>query len=91
MRNESCGQDSRPVGVGQKRGNHVREQNHGQILEYPSHEAIGSPEQQGHDDCGEDRVPDVGRDTSNHLHAIGHAAQIRTDVEDIGNDNERAG
>jgi hypothetical protein len=77
--------------VRQKCGGDVGEQGEREPLEDPGDEAITRPEQQAYQ---EERVrgsPIERPDTSQKPGDVSHATQVRGNVEDIGDDQQRTG
>ena len=91
MRQKSSVQDGGPVRPRQKCRHDVGEQHHSQPLEDAGDETVRSPDQQAGDQQGKEGCPVIGRNSGYHVHRIGHAAQIRADVEHVRDNQQQAG
>ena len=90
MRDDGRGEHGAPVGSGQERGQDVGEENQGEPLEDTRDLTVGRPEQQRHDEPGVERRPDESLHAGHHLADLGHAAEVRPDVDDVGDDEQGA-
>ena len=75
----------------QKRSGDVGEQGQGKPLEDPDDDAITRPEQQTYQQKRVGRRPVERIDSGQKLRDIRHAAEIRGDVDDVGDDQQRTG
>ncbi len=89
--NQGGAQHGRPVRMRQKRGGDVGEQGESEPLEDPGDEPVTGPEQQADQNERIDGRPIERPDAGEKLRDVGHAAEIRGDIEDIGDDQQRTG
>ena len=80
-----------PIDVSEKRSQHVGEQNERHPLENPRHQLVRTPEQKRQDAQRIHRNPDVRLHAGDKLRGLRHAAEIRADVDDVGDNQNRAG
>ena len=80
-----------PVRMGQKCRGDVSEQGESEPLEDPGDEAITRPEQQAYKKERVQGGPIERPHTSQQAGDVSHAAEIRSDVEDIGDEQQRTG
>ena len=80
-----------PIDVSEKRSQHVGEQNERHPLENSRHQLVRTPEQKRQDAKRVHGNPDVRPHAGDKLGGLRHAAEIRADVDHVGDNQNRAG
>jgi hypothetical protein len=91
MRHERDRQCEFPIDVSKKRSEHIGEQHQRQPFEDPRNQLVRSPEQEPENEQRKERDPDQRADPSDELRRFRHTAEISADVNDVGDNENRAG
>ena len=91
MGNERHRQRVSPIDVSVERSEHIGEQDERHPLENLRHQLVRNPDQHPDDEACIDWNPEERSNPGDQLCCLGHAAEISTDIDDIRNDENRAG
>ena len=91
VRNQRGAERKPPVHVRDKRGQHIGEQHEREPLEHARDRAVRGPHQQHDDDDAVGRDGERDRRARDHPGGLRHAAEIRRNVDHVGDDQQQAG